>query len=73
MASYSLNAVVIALYGLAHGGMFDVMYITTLELVGKETYPTVLGIDCVAAAGIANIVGTPIGGKYMEHLHIYFI
>lgn len=44
MSSYSLNAVVIALYGLAHGGMFDVMYITTLELVGKETYPTVLGI-----------------------------
>lgn len=72
MASYSLNAVVIALYGLAHGGMFDVMYITTLELVGKETYPTRLGI-VLAAIGIANIVGTPIGGKYMEHLHIYFI
>lgn len=64
MASYSLNAVVIALYGLAHGGMFDVMYITTLELVGKETYPTRLGI-VLAATGIANIVGTPIGGKYM--------
>lgn len=52
--------------------MFSVMYITTLEMVGKETYPTGLGI-VLATSGIANIVGTPIGGKYMEHLHIFFI
>uniref|UniRef100_A0A8W8NJJ8 Major facilitator superfamily (MFS) profile domain-containing protein n=1 Tax=Magallana gigas TaxID=29159 RepID=A0A8W8NJJ8_MAGGI len=41
------------------------MYITTLELVGKETYPTRLGI-VLAATGIANIVGTPIGGYFWD-------
>lgn len=72
MTSYSLNAVVIALYGIALGGVVTVISITTLELVGEETYPTGLGI-VLAVSGIANTAGAPIAGKYMVQTFINFI
>lgn len=67
MTSYSLNAVAIALFGSALGGTVTVVSITTLELVGEKKFPTGLGI-VFAASGIANIVGAPIAGEYMEHI-----
>lgn len=72
MVLYLLNVVVIVFYGLVYGGMFDVMYIMILELVGKEIYLMRFGIVLVVI-GIVNIVGILIGGKYMEYLYIYFI
>lgn len=72
MTSYSLNAVVIALYGIALGGVITVISITTLELVGEEIYPTGLGI-VLAVSGISNTAGAPIAGKYMVQTFINFI
>lgn len=68
VTSFPVNAVVIACYGVALGGVVTVISITTLELVGEKRYPTGLGM-LLAIVGIANTVGAPIAG--ILHLCMY--
>ncbi|XP_061187450.1 monocarboxylate transporter 13-like [Saccostrea echinata] len=65
MNSYLFNAIVVACYGAALGGVVTVISITTLDLVGDENYPTGFGM-LLAVIGFANTVGAPVSGYFRD-------
>ncbi|XP_062587543.1 monocarboxylate transporter 13-like [Saccostrea cucullata] len=65
MDTYVLNAIVVACYGAALGGVVTVISITTLHLVGDENYPTGYGM-VLAVNGIANTIGAPVSGYFRD-------